>query len=226
MIKFENVTKKFGQITALEEASFAIEKGEFAFITGPSGSGKTTIIRLILREFLPSSGVINIDGLDMSKIKTREVLNLRREIGVVFQDFKLLWDRTVFENVSMPLEVLGKDKKYIKIKVDEILKLVGLSDRANQFPAQLAGGELQRTCIARAVVADPKILIADEPTGNLDPATSWQIIKLLKKINKVGTTLLMATHNVDVVNSLNERVIVVNKGKIIKNEIGGKYESL
>ncbi len=225
MIKFSQVSKKFGKITALESVSFKIESGEFLFITGPSGAGKTTIVRLILKELLPSSGRIEVDGQDLTGIPSKKVHLLRRKIGVVFQDFKLLSDRTVFENAILPLEVLETEKKKIEEKAQEVLKLVGLSDRADLFPAQLAGGELQRTCLARAVMADPKILIADEPTGNLDPATSWQIIKLMKKINKLGTTVLMATHNVDIVNSLKTRVIKLEKGKVLKDQKEGKYET-
>lgn len=225
VIKFENVIKKFGNIIALEEVSFEIEEGEFAFITGPSGAGKTTLIKLILREVLPTTGSIKIDGLDLVKMSSGKIPELRKKIGVVFQDFKLFPDRTVFENVSLPLEVLNKDEKEIKSQVEEILGLVGLNERENLFPSQLAGGELQRTCLARAVIAKPKILLADEPTGNLDPTTAWQIVNLLKKINKMGTTVVMATHNVDIVNSLSLRVIKLNKGKLIKNEAKGRYES-
>lgn len=223
-IKFEKVTKKFGGIMALDEASFEIDEGNFVFITGASGAGKTTIIRLILRESLPTSGTIKIGSLDLAKLPSGKIPELRRQIGVVFQDFKLLTDRTVFENVALPLDVLGKNEMEIKKEVREILDLVGLADREDLFPAQLAGGELQRVCLARAVIAKPKILLADEPTGNLDPTTSWQIVKLLKKINKMGTTVVMATHNVEIVNSLQERVIKLDKGKVVKNELKGKYE--
>lgn len=222
-IKFDKATKKFGQITALDEISFEIEEGEFVFLTGPSGAGKTTIIKLVLREFLPTSGSVQIDTLDLNKLSSKKLHKLRQKIGVVFQDFKLLPDRTVFENVALPLDLLSRGATEVEKEVGEILDLVGLSERAHLFPAQLAGGELQRACLARAVVSKPKILLADEPTGNLDPATSWQIVNLLKKINKMGTTILMATHNVDIVNSLSERVINVEKGKVAK-ETKGKYE--
>lgn len=225
MIKFDQVTKKFGKIVALNNVSFEIEKGEFVFITGPSGAGKTTVVRLILKEMLPTSGKIEIDGKDLVGISSKQIPELRRKIGVVFQDFKLLSDRTVFENVILPLEVVNTPKEEIEKKGTEILKMVGLSERVDLFPSQLAGGELQRTCLARAVIAKPKILIADEPTGNLDPTTSWQIIKLMKKINQLGTTVLMATHNVDIVNSLRERVIKLGKGKMLKDKKGGKYET-
>jgi len=213
MIKFEKVTKKFGEITALEEVSFTVAPGDFVFLTGPSGAGKSTIIKLILHEYLPTSGTIQVDGINVEKMKSKEIMDLRRKVGVVFQDFKLLTDRTLLENVILPLEVFGNNSKTIGDKVKEVLELVGLSDRGSLFPAQLAGGELQRVCIARAMIGNPKILLADEPTGNLDMGTAWQIIKTLKKINKLGTTVLMATHNVEIVKSLKERVIALDKGK-------------
>lgn len=226
MIKFENVTKKFGDIVALRSVSFEVKPGEFVFITGPSGAGKTTIVKLILKEILPSEGKIEVLGENLEKISPQKLPFLRQKIGVVFQDFKLLPDRTVFENTALPLEVEKKEKKEIEKTVKEILELVGLLDRQDLFPLQLAGGELQRTCLARAVAGNPKILIADEPTGNLDPTTSWQIVKLLKKINKIGTTVIMATHNVDIVDSLKERVIKIDKGEVLKDEKEGKYEPI
>lgn len=224
MIKFQNVTKKFGEITALDKVSFAVPPGKFVFITGPSGAGKTTIVKLILKEITPSLGEVLVNGQDLAKLSSKKLPGFRRGIGVVFQDYKLIPDRTVFENVCLPLEVLGQTREKIVKKVLKILNLVGLEERADLFPAQLAGGELQRTCLARAVACDPKILIADEPTGNLDPATSWQIMKLFKKVNKLGTTVLVATHNVDIVDSLSQRVIKLDKGKIVKDEKKGKYE--
>lgn len=225
-VHFEKVTKKFGNICALEEISFDVQGGEFVFLTGPSGAGKTTITKLILRELLPTSGHVKIDDTEVSKISNGKIPQFRRKIGVVFQDFRLLFDRTVFENVALPLQVVNLKKDEIKKRVDEILELVGLQERAHLFPRQLAGGELQRVCLARAIINRPEIVLADEPTGNLDPATSWQIVKLLKKINKMGTTILMSTHNVDIVNSLKERVIKLEKGKLIKTEDEGKYESV
>ena len=186
MIKFEKVIRKFGDIDALCDISFEIEHGEFVFVTGPSGAGKTTIIKLLLREYLPTSGKIWVDNEDLDKIKTKNIPSYRQKIGVVFQDFKLLTDRTIFENVALPLEFGKMPKKAIEKYVNEVVELVDLTERINLFPAQLAGGEIQRACLARAIVANPKILIADEPTGNLDPSTSWQIIKLIKKINKLG----------------------------------------
>jgi cell division transport system ATP-binding protein len=221
----KSLSSFFGKIVALEDVSFEIEPSEFVFITGPSGAGKTTIVRLILREIIPTSGKIEVDQQDLAKIPSKRIPQLRQKIGVVFQDFKLLTDRTVFENAILPLEVLGTERKKMEKRAEEILKLVGLTERADLFPAQLAGGELQRACLARAVMAEPKILLADEPTGNLDPTTSWQIIKLMKKINKLGTTVVMATHNVDIVNSLRERVIKFDKGKMIKDQKEGKYEA-
>ena len=224
MIKFDGVSKKFGNIVALDEVAFEIEEGSFVFLTGVSGAGKTTILKLILRECLPTKGLITIGDLNLSKLSSGKVPEWRKKIGVVFQDFKLLTDRTVFENVALPLEVARDNDKVVKEKVEEVLELVGLKERADLFPAQLAGGELQRACLARAVVGNPKIILADEPTGNLDPETSRQIVKLLQKINKMGTTILMATHNAEIVNALRERVIKLDKGKVVKNELKGKYE--
>jgi len=180
-------------VVALDRVSFTLDKGEFVFLTGPSGSGKTTVVKLLLREILPTSGTIKIADWNLNSLKSNEVPLLRRKIGVVFQDFKLLSDRTVFENVALGL-------------------------------AQLAGGELQRVCLARAIVGKPDILIADEPTGNLDVTTSWQIVKLIRKIHKSGTTVLMVTHNVDIVNSFSERVILLKGGKLIRDQKHGKYE--
>lgn len=224
MIKFENVTKKFGEVFALKNVSFKIEPGEFVFLIGPSGAGKTTIARLILKEYLPTEGTIEIAGMDLSKISKKKLPQLRRMIGVVFQDLKLLADRTVFENVATSLKILGKSEEKIRQEVEETLALVGLSQRANFFPAQLAGGELQRVCIARAVVGKPEIIIADEPTGNLDIGTARQIVKLLKKINEMGKTVIMATHNFEIVNSFPQRVIELNEGSIVSDKKKGKYQ--
>ncbi len=224
MVKFKKVTKKFGEIMALEDVSFEIEPGEFVFVTGPSGAGKTTIIRLMLRDYLPTSGKIKVDGFNLIEMKKNDIPQLRRRIGVVFQDFKLLTDRTVWENVALALRVLGKDEKEIEKEIPKILKLVGLEERANLFPSQLAGGELQRVGLARAVVGQPEIVIADEPTGNLDVATAWQIVRLLQKINQTGKTVIMATHNFEIVNSMKERVIELDKGKLVSDKKKGKYK--
>jgi len=220
MISFRNVTKKFGKITALNDISFEIQKGEFVFLTGHSGAGKTTIIRLLLGEFLPSSGSIEVNDKKITKIHKNKIFLWRRQLGVIFQDYKLFDDKTVFENVAIPLEIQGIDKKNIKEKVEKILDLVGLKERKNLFPAQLAGGELQRVSLARAVVTAPEILLADEPTGNLDIDNAWNLLKLFKQINeKSGTTIIMTTHNQEIVNSLNKRTIYLKEGEIIKDSI-------
>lgn len=227
MVRFENVNKKFaGSVFAISDFSFEINDGEFVFITGPSGAGKTTILKLIIRELTPSSGKIFLNTWELSKLKSKDIPKLRQQVAMVFQDFRLLYDRTVFENVAIALELRGIKEKEIEKKVKNVLELSSLSDQVNLFPAQLAGGELQRTCLARALVGNPKIILADEPTGNLDPETSWEILKLLTQINKMGTTVIMATHNVDIVNSLGKRVITLNKGRIIKDEKEGKYETI
>ena len=225
MINIEKITKKFGDIIALSEISFKIEKGEFVFLTGPSGAGKTTLIKLLLAEYLSSSGEIEINGEKLNKVPKNKLHLWRRKIGVVFQDYKLFSDRTVFENVALPLEISRTPVSELNEKVDKILNLVGLTERAYLFPAQLSGGELQRASLARAVVTGPEILLADEPTGNLDPKTSAEMIELFTEINKKGTTILMATHNQGVVDSFKGRVIELDKGKLVRDEAEGKYES-
>lgn len=223
MIKFEGVSKKFpGGTTAVSNINSEIADGEFVFFVGPSGSGKTTILRLILRDIAPSSGQITIDEHDLSKIKNQDIVQLRRKIGVVFQDLKLLYDRNVFENVALSLWVLGKNPAEVESEVKEKLALVGLENKADFFPTQLSGGELQRVAIARALAGDPKYLLADEPTGNVDEANAWKIVKILDKINKTGITVIMATHNSEIVNTLNQRVIRLEDGHIISDK-KGKY---
>ena len=200
MIEFKNVTKQFRDGTvALDKVSFSIEPGEFVFIVGSSGAGKTTILRLLIRQFLPSAGSIFLEEEEVTALRPSKIPELRRKIGVAFQDYKLLKDRTVFENVSLAMEILGERPEEIKNKVSEILGLVGLKEKVDFFPLQLAGGEIQRIAIARALVTQPPILFADEPTGNLDPGTAWKITKLLKKIKEMGKTVVMATHNFDIV---------------------------
>ncbi|MGB9637257.1 MAG: cell division ATP-binding protein FtsE [Microgenomates group bacterium] len=223
MIVFEKVTKKFGQITALQDVSFEIAKGEFVFLTGPSGAGKTTVIKLLLAEYLPTSGTIKVNEEKVSKLPSRKLYHWRRKLGVVFQDYKLFWDRTVEENVGLPLRIRGLSDKEIREKVGKILEQVGLQERTHLFPAQLAGGELQRACLARAIITEPEILLADEPTGNLDPVTSLEMVKLFKEINDKGTTVLMATHNREIVDSSKNRVIELEKGKVVRDEKEGKY---
>ena len=224
MILFENVTKKFGSTLAVDEISLEIKQGEFVFIVGPSGAGKSTILKILTRETQVSSGKVFVDKIDAAKIKDKDIPNLRRKIGVVFQDFKLLDDRTVFENVALSLEVRNKSNEEIAKSVEHILKLVEIWDKRNLFPRQLSGGEAQRTAIARAVVGKPDILLADEPTGDLDPKTAWGVIQLLNEINSWGTTIVMATHNQEIVNTLKRRVITLKRGKVAQDVKLGKYD--
>lgn len=224
MILFDNVTKKYGkQFLALEKISLKVEQGEFVFLVGPSGAGKTTMLRLLTAEILPTSGAVFVDDWEVNKLPIKKIAYLRRKIGFVFQDFKLLIDRTVGENIALALEILGKSKKEIEIRVEQVLKIVHLSGKDNFFPSQLSLGELQRVAIGRAIAGEAKVLLADEPTGNLDPKTSWEILKIINTINKNGTTVIMATHNVDVVDSMKKRVIVLAKGKIIRDQEKSKY---
>lgn len=226
MIELQKVTKTFGlNIFALSDINLVIESGEFVFIVGPTGSGKTTLLRLLTNEVTATSGKVMVDNEDLGKIPNSHLTKLRRKVGVVFQDFKLLFDRTVFENIALPLEINNTLSKEITPRVEKILEIVGLVNQRNLFPTQLSGGETQRAALARAIINEPKIILADEPTGNLDPATGWEIIKLLKDINKRKlATIVMATHNIDIVNSLGKRVIRLEGGKIIKDQKEGKYE--
>lgn len=224
MIEFRQVTKQFGNGTvALEKVDFKIAPGEFVFFVGPSGAGKTTVLKLLMRQILPNSGSILLEKKDIATLAPKKIPWLRRQIGAIWQDFKLLLDRTVTENVSLPLEILAKPTAEIQKEVAEILKIVGLEKQADLFPQQLSGGEIQRTVIGRALAGQPSVLFADEPTGNLDPGTAWQIVKLLKQINEKGKTVIMATHNFDVVDSLQERVIRLDKGKVVSDKKKGKY---
>ncbi|MBI2599398.1 cell division ATP-binding protein FtsE [Candidatus Daviesbacteria bacterium] len=224
MILFENVTKKYGSSVALDDINLEVKQGEFIFIVGPSGAGKSTLLRILTKEITPTLGKVKLGDMDVTKIKDRDLPNLRRKVGVVFQDFKLLDDRTVFENVALALEVLGKQDEDITKAVEHILRLVEIWDKRNLFPRQLSGGEAQRTAIARAVVGKPDVLLADEPTGDLDPKTAWGVIQLLNEINSWGTTVVMATHNQEIVNTLKRRVIVLKKGTVAKDTKEGKYE--
>lgn len=224
MIKFINVSKKYDKgIIALSNINFEIESGEFVFIVGPSGAGKSTLIKLLLKEEEPTSGTIIVNKKDITKMKRKEIPYLRRSMGVVFQDFRLLPNKTVFENVAFAMEVVGAHPKEIRRKVPMVLSLVGLSDKADQYPQQLSGGEQQRVALARAIVNEPSILIADEPTGNLDPDTSWEIVKLIAEINKRGTTVVMATHAKEIVDAMKKRVIALEKGNIVRDEARGVY---
>ncbi len=219
MIKFQNVSKKFGLGThALDDINFSVDKNEFVFLVGPTGSGKTTVFRLITREYLPTQGSIVIGDWDISKLPKEKIPTLRKRIGVIFQDLKILPDRTVLENVTLPLEIDNKDLIASKKRAEEVLEEVGLSEHKLKFPVQLSGGELQRVAIARALVLSPEIILADEPTGNLDPATSWEIVKKLMEINEKGTTIIMATHNFDIVKNVEKRVLALDKGKLVRDE--------
>lgn len=223
MIKFENVNKKFPDgTTALENINLEVSDGEFVFLVGPSGAGKTTILKLLLRIIRPTTGTILVDEHNLNKINDGKVIQLRRKIGVIFQDLKLLDDRSILENVALSLWVLGKGDKEVETESLEKLGLVGLAKKADFFPAQLSGGELQRAAIARALAGDPKYLLADEPTGNVDDENAWKIVQILEKINKNGITVLMATHNGEIVDSLNKRVIRLEDGKIVSDR-QGKY---
>lgn len=224
MIVFNSITKKFGSSLALDNISLEIKQGEFVFIVGPSGAGKSSLLRILTKEIQPTSGKIMVGNMDITKIKDKDVPSLRRKVGVVFQDFKLLDDRTVFEQVALALEVLGKSQAEISKLVEHILKLVEIWDKRNLFPRQLSGGEAQRTAIARAVVGKPDVLLADEPTGDLDPKTAWGVIQLLNEINSWGTTILMATHNQEIVNKLKRRVVILKNGHLVKDSKEGKYE--
>lgn len=226
MIQFESITKKYANTQALSDINLKIEDGEFVFVVGPSGAGKSTLLRLITREIAPSSGRILFREEDILRIPEAKLPMLRRKIGTVFQDFKLLLNRTVFENVAVPLEVLSKKQAEIEKEVSQVLEKVGLLEKANNFPSQLSGGEVQRTAIARAIVAGPEVLLADEPTGDLDPTTALDVVKIMEKISQDDkTTVVMATHNATIVNHFKKRVIVLAMGKIVKDEKEGKYEN-
>lgn len=226
MILFDRVTKMYGpKAIALSGLNLHIQPKEFVTIVGPSGAGKSTLIKLLTREEKQTSGKIIVGGVDYDTIADKATPQLRRRIGVVFQDFKLLPARNVFENVSFALEVAGVRNREIKKSVPKVLQLVGLTAKASHFPSELSGGERQRVAIARALVRQPKILIADEPTGNLDPKNAWEIIELLLKINRYGTTVVLTTHNKEIVNALKRRVITINRGRIVKDEEQGRYTS-
>ena len=225
MIRFETVTKTYkGEVVALREASAEIQRGEFVFLVGPSGSGKSTFIRLITLEEVPDAGKILVAGKDVSSLSSWKVPYLRRNIGYVFQDYKLLPKKTVTENVAFALEVIGRPRPIIKRQVPAILELVGLSRKADRLPEELSGGEQQRISIARAFVNRPLILLADEPTGNLDPATSVGIMRLLDRINRSGTTVVMATHDRGIVDTMRRRVIELDRGMLVRDESRGVYE--
>jgi len=224
MIEFQNVTKKYGDNVAVENLDIKIEKGEFVFLVGPSGAGKSTCIKLILKEINADEGNIIIDGREVTKMPNRLVPKHRRDVGIVFQDFRLLPKKTVFENVAFAMEIIHSSKKSIKTQVPQVLALVGLEDKLQDYPNQLSAGEQQRVAIARAIVNNPSVLIAYEPTGNLDPDTAWEIMELLSKINEKGTTIVMVTHAKDIVDRMNKRVIAISGGKIVRDAEGAYRE--
>ncbi len=225
-IEFKNVTKEYVKdIKVLDDVSFEVEKGEFVFVIGPSGAGKSTIIKLLLKEELPDSGEIIFEGTDISEITPDEMPEYRRKIGVVFQDYRLLNSKTVYDNVAIALEVVDSDEQDIKSVVPNVLNLVGLLDHSSYYPEQLSGGEKQRVAIARALAHEPDILIADEATGMIDPDSADGIIELLEKINSLGTTVIMSTHDQRIVDKMTKRVIKIENGKIMSDKKGGKYRA-
>jgi len=223
LVYFKNVSKSYNGSLILDNVTFTVETGEFVSIVGRSGVGKTTLLRMLIREELPTKGKIHFNDKEINRLKPQEVSLLRRKIGVVFQDFKLLPNKTAFENVAFAMEVAGYSEEAIKKDVPEVLKLVNLQNEADHFPYQLSAGEKQRTVIARALIQRPELILADEPTGNLDPINSWDIIKLLVKINELGTTVMLASHDKEIVNTLGKRVISLEDSKIIRDEQEGRY---
>jgi len=224
VIKFQNLTKVYPpKCVALDNVSFCIKPNEFVCVVGRSGAGKTTLLKMLIAVEKPSSGRIIFGGKDVSSISSKDLPLLRREIGVVFQDYKLLQNKTVAENVAYVMEIMGKGEDEIRRSVPSILGIVGLEDKANNFPVQLSGGEQQRVAIARAIAHRPKVILADEPTGNLDPYNTKEIVRLLKKIHELGTTVILATHDKEVVNCLDERVVTLEEGKVIRDEEKGRF---
>ena len=225
MIELKDVTKEYSKgISALNDINLKIEQGEFVFIVGDSGSGKSTLIKLLLKEIDPTSGTIMVNGQNLGRLKHRHIPQYRRSIGVVFQDFRLLRDRNIYENIAFVQRVTEKSTRVIKKKVPAALSLVGLAQKYKAYPKELSGGEQQRVAIARAVVNEPAILLCDEPTGNLDPTNSWEIMKLLEEANERGTTVLVVTHNQEIVNEMQKRVITMKKGVIVSDERKGGYK--
>ena len=220
MITFDHVTKKYRTNIGLDDVSVHINKGDFVFLVGPSGAGKSTFIKLILKEINADEGTIKVGDYEVNRLSNREIPKFRRKVGTVFQDFRLLPKKTVFENVAFAMEVLHKTPRQIRKQVPQILSLVGISDKAHKYPDELSAGEQQRVAIARAIVNNPTVLIADEPTGNLDPDTAWEIMDLLDQINLRGTTIVMVTHAKDIVDKMQRRVIAIEKGRIVRDEEG------
>ena len=224
MLIMSDVSKVYpGGSMALQDVNVHIEPGEFVFVVGPSGAGKSTFIKMLFREVLPTTGSIFVNGVDILSLTPKEIPFLRRQLGIIFQDYRLLPDRTVFENVAFAMQVIEAPHRKIKRQVMNVLDLVGLRHRANAYPNELSGGEQQRIAIARAIVNDPVFVIADEPTGNLDPETSWDIMEIFKEINATGTTIVMATHDKEVVDAMGKRVIAIEQGRIVRDEKEGAY---
>ena len=224
MIYFNNVSKVYNKDSvALQDVTLTVKEGEFVSIVGHSGAGKTTLVKTILAEDVPTDGTVFFESLDIHKLKSDDLMNLRRRIGVVFQDFKLLSNKTAYENIAFAMEAVGKSEEEIASDVPHVLALVDLTDRSTHFPSQMSGGEKQRLSIARAIINQPEIIIADEPTGNLDPVNTYEIIQILKKINDLGTTVILTTHNKGVIDSINKRVITLERGKVVRDDKEGKY---
>jgi cell division transport system ATP-binding protein len=223
MIYFDNVTKKYKENSSLEEVTLSIAQGEFVSIVGHSGAGKTTLTKLILAEEAPTSGAVFFESTDIHKLSKNDLMNFRRKVGIVFQDFRLLPNRTAYENIAFAMEATGKKDEDIMEDVPHVLELVDLTNRAFHFPHQLSGGEKQRLAIARAIITQPDLIIADEPTGNLDPANAIEVINILKKINDLGTTVILTTHNKGLVDGIKKRVITLENGRVIRDDKEGRY---
>jgi cell division transport system ATP-binding protein len=224
VLRMENVSKVYpGGSVALQDVDIHIKPGEFVFVVGPSGAGKSTFIKMLFREVLPTTGSIFVNGVDILSLTPKEIPYMRRQLGIIFQDYRLLPDRTVYENVAFAMQVIETPHRKIKRRVLNVLELVGLRHRANAYPNELSGGEQQRIAIARAIVNDPILVIADEPTGNLDPETSWDIMEIFKEINASGTTIVMATHDKEIVDAMGKRVVAIEHGNIVRDEASGVY---
>lgn len=226
MIEFVHVSKEYDNgVHALNDVSLSIDKGEFVFLVGASGAGKSTLIKLLLKEEEPTEGIIRLNNMNITSVKNRKIPYIRRQIGVVFQDFRLLPNKTVYENIAFAMEIVGAHPRDIRRNVPMVLSMVDLGGKAHCYPNELSGGEHQRVAISRAIVNNPPVLIADEPTGNLDPDTAWEIMKVLRDINRRGTTILMATHAKDIVDMMKRRVVAIDAGKIVRDEERGVYEN-
>ena len=223
MIEYTNVSKNYGENIGIEDVNIKIEEGEFVFLVGPSGAGKSTFVKLLLKLIEPDSGKIYFNGRDVTNLPNRLIPHHRRSMGIVFQDFSLLPKKTVFENVAFAMEIIQKSRKVINRQVPQMLELVGISAEAKKYPNEISIGEQQRVAIARSIVNNPSVLIADEPTGNLDPETGWEIMRLLEQINKRGTTVLMVTHSREIVNAMGKRVVAIKDGHVVRDEKGGSY---